>query len=166
MPNDKLLVDIGANKNPPHSTNCSPLHRHLFHPRRSRKIISRHQQVALLRDLRRVPQSSANDMDRELALVFRLSAGPYRVEQLWPCRHAGPTQQSHVCGSKIGVLPSHFGVSRRSVVWHRDHELALRAEDFEGFVKDDSTLGKDRAITAASSLVIRGPASQKLVHES
>ena len=52
---------------PPH-TNLSPLDHHLHHPRRLGEIILGHQQVALLRDTRRVAEPGANHMQWELTL--------------------------------------------------------------------------------------------------
>ncbi len=67
----------------------SPLHHHLLHPSRLRKIILSNQQITLLCDPWRVAKPTANHMQRELALQFRLPAGPHRMKQSWPTRDAG-----------------------------------------------------------------------------
>jgi len=72
----------------------SPLHHHLLHPCRSRKIILSYQQITLLCDTRRVAEPRADHGKRELALQFCLSFSPHRVEQSWPTRDPGAAQQT------------------------------------------------------------------------
>jgi hypothetical protein len=54
----------------------SLLHHHLIHTSRPGKIIRGNQQVTLLGDPRRVAKPGTDDVQRELALEFRLPAGP------------------------------------------------------------------------------------------
>jgi hypothetical protein len=70
----------------------SPLQHHLRYTSRLGKIILGHQQITLLRDAWRVAQPGTDYVQWELALQFRLSAGPHRVEQSWPTRNASAAQ--------------------------------------------------------------------------
>jgi hypothetical protein len=67
------------------------------------KIVFGDQQVTLLGNARRIAKPRANHMRRELTLQFRLPAGPpllkrNRMEQSWPTRDAGASQQSRHFG--------------------------------------------------------------------
>ena len=64
----------------------SPLHHHLRHASRLGKILLGDQQVTLLCDPWRVAKPGEDDVQREFALEFGLSAGPHRMEQSWPTR--------------------------------------------------------------------------------
>mgnify|MGYP003341451441 CR=1 FL=1 len=137
---------------PPHTTSQS--HHHLLRPSRLCKIILGHQQITLLRNPWRVAKPRANHVQRELALELGLSARPHRVEQSWPTRDAGASQQSRHLAAKVGVLPTHRRLGCRSVLGSRDHVFTLVAEDLEGFVEDGSQLGKDRATTNPTTFVV------------
>jgi hypothetical protein len=72
------------------------------------KITFGDQQVTLLGNARRVAKPRANHMQRELTLQFRLPAGPpllkrNRMEQSWPTRDAGASQQSRHFGPYINT---------------------------------------------------------------
>ena len=74
-------------------------------------------------------------MEWELSLQFCLSASPHRMEQSWPTRDAGAAQESRHLAAQVGVLPTHRCIGCCTVLWSRDHILALVAEDLEGFVE-------------------------------
>lgn len=59
-------------------------------------------------------------MKWKFSLEFRLSAGPHRVEQSWPTRDAGASQESRHLGAQVRVLPAHRRVGSRSVLWSCD----------------------------------------------
>jgi hypothetical protein len=77
---------------PPYST--SQLHHHLLRACRPGKVVLGNQQIALLCDAWRVAKPRSDDMQRELALEFRLSASAHRMEKSWPTRNAGAAKQS------------------------------------------------------------------------
>jgi len=62
------LVRMPVSGHPPHTTNHSPLHHHLLHAGCLGEIILGHQQVALLRDTRRVAEPRTDHMQWELTL--------------------------------------------------------------------------------------------------
>ena len=67
---------------------------------------------------------------------------------------ASITSTSTISLSTRTTEPTQRRVSCRSILWSRDHILALVAEDLEGFVEDRSKLGEDRATTNATGFVM------------
>jgi hypothetical protein len=130
------------------------LHHHLCYTGRPGKIIFGNQQVALLSDSWRVAEPGADDVKRKLSLEFCLPAGSHRVEQSWPTRDAGASQQSRHLGAQVRVLPAHRCISGSSILWCRDHIFALVPEDLERFIEDRSKFREDRATTNATSFVM------------
>ena len=87
-------------------------------PCRLGKIILGDQQVTLLCDPWRVAKPRADDVEWELALQFGLPNGPpllklNRVEQSWPTRNVGASNQSRHLAAQVGVLPTHRRVGCR-----------------------------------------------------
>ena len=89
-------------------------------------------------------------MDRELALQFRLSARPHRVEQSRPTRNSGAAQQSCHLGAYIRVLPAHRRISGGSILRCGDQVFAFIAEDLKRFIEDRSKLRENRATANAT----------------
>ena len=82
----------------PHTTDISSIHHRLRYAGRLGKIILGNQQVTLLCDARRVAKPGTDHVQWELALEFRLPACTHRVEQSWPTRDSGASQQSRHLG--------------------------------------------------------------------